>query len=352
MDFTSDNASGASAKIMRAVMTANSGVAAAYGSDEYTRRAQAELGDLFERRVEAFLVTTGTAANALALAAIAPPWGAIFAHEDAHVIEDECGAPEMFTAGAKLVGIGGRDGKLTPTALNATLARFPRGLVKQTQPAALSLSQATECGTVYDCSEIAALAALAHAHGMQVHMDGARFCNALVGLGCTAAEMSWKAGVDVLSFGTTKNGTMACEAVIFFGAAASDFAYRRKRAGQTISKGRFLGAQMAAYLDGSHWRDLAQRANASAARLAAKLAAVSHVSLVWPTQINEVFAIWPRATDVALKQAGARYHEWSARCLSEPFPAEDNTVFVRLVTSFATQDEEVDRLVAIVERAG
>jgi threonine aldolase len=351
MDFTSDNASGASGKILQAVMAANSGAAAAYGSDDYTRRAQEKLCDLFERRVEAFLVTTGTAANALALAAVTPPWGAIFSHEDAHIIEDECGAPEMFTAGAKLVGIGGRDGKLTPAALSATLTRFPRGVVKQTQPAALSLSQATECGTVYDCSEIAALASLAHTHGMHVHMDGARFCNALVSLGCTAAEMSWKAGVDVLSFGTTKNGTMACEAVVFFGSAATDFAYRRKRAGQTVSKGRFLGAQMAAYLDDSHWLELARRANASAARLAAKLAALSHVSLAWPTQINEVFAIWPKATDIALKEAGARYHEWSARCLSEPFPAEANKVFVRLVTSFATQDEEIDRFVAIVERS-
>jgi threonine aldolase len=332
-------------------MAANGGTASAYGSDEYTQRAHEKLCDLFERKVQAFLVTTGTAANALALAAIAPPWGAIFAHEDAHIIEDECGAPEMFTAGAKLVGIGGRAGKLTPAALSATLARFPRGLVKQTQPAALSLSQATECGTVYDCDEIATLAAHAHAHGMHVHMDGARFGNALVGLGCTAAEMSWKAGVDVLSLGTTKNGTMACDAVVFFGSAATDFAYRRKRAGQTVSKGRFLGAQMAAYLDDSHWLDLARRANASAARLAAKLTAIPHVSLVWPTQINEVFAIWPKATDSALRQAGARYHEWSARCLSEPFPAEQDKVFVRLVTSFATQDEEVDRLAAIVERS-
>jgi threonine aldolase len=352
MDFASDNGSGASEKILQALITANSGAAAAYGADVQTRRAEDLLCQFFERDVHAFLVTTGTAANALALAAIAPPWGAIFSHEDAHIIEDECGAPEMFTAGAKLVGIGGKDGKLRPDHVAATLARYPQGVVKQTQPAALSISQATECGTVYTCPEIAALSDLAHRQAMRVHMDGARFCNALVGLGCTAAEMSWKAGIDVLSFGTTKNGTLACEAVVFFdSAAAADFAFRRKRAGQTVSKGRFLGAQMAAYIENNHCFDLARHANSCAARLASQLSALPHVSLAWPTQINEVFAIWPRATDAALKAIGARYHEWSARCLAEPFPTGEDKVLVRLVTSFATQEEEIDRLVAIVRKS-
>jgi threonine aldolase len=349
MDFASDNGSGASAKILQAVLDANSGAAAAYGADAHTRRAEEMLCRFFECDVQAFLVTTGTAANALALAAVTPPWGAIFTHEDAHIIEDECGAPEMFTAGAKLVGIAGSDGKLRPDMLLATLARYPRGVVKQTQPAALSISQATECGTLYTCAEIAALANIAHAHGMRVHMDGARFCNALVGLACSPAEMSWKAGIDVLSLGATKNGTLGCEAVVFFDlAAADDFVYRRKRAGQTVSKGRFLGAQMAAYLEDHHWLSLARHANSCAARLSTQLSAIEHVSLAWPTQINEVFAIWPRAVDNTLKKAGARYHEWSARCLPEPFPIGEDKVLVRLVTSFATREEEVDRLVAIV----
>jgi threonine aldolase len=350
MDFASDNASGASEKIMDAVTAANSGAAAAYGADGYTRRAEEMLCRFFDCAVHAFLVTTGTAANALALAAITAAWGTIFSHEDAHIIEDECGAPEMFTAGAKLVGIAGRDGKLRPDAVRATLARYPRGVVRQTQPAALSISQATECGTLYTCAEIVALAELAHGQGMRVHMDGARFCNAVVGLGCSAAEMSWKAGVDVLSFGGTKNGTLACEAVVFFDSSiAADFAYRRKRAGQTVSKGRFLGAQMAAYLDDDHCFELARQANASGARLSARLDAMPHVSLAWPTQINEVFAVWPITADAALKKAGARYHEWSARCLPQPFPIGEDKVLVRLVTSFATQEEEIDRLVAIVE---
>jgi threonine aldolase len=193
------------------------------------------------------------------------------------------------------------------------------------------------------------LSAAAHGNGIRVHMDGARFCNALVSLGCRAAEMTWKAGVDALSLGTTKNGTLACEAVVFFDeTAAADFLYRRKRAGQTVSKGRFLGAQMVAYLADNHCLELARQANARAARLSAQLAAIDGVSLAWPTEINEVFAILPRAADSALKKAGARYHEWSARCLPEPFPVTQDKVFVRLVTSFATPEEEIERLLAIV----
>ena len=201
-------------------------------------RAEARLSEIFEREVAVFLVATGTAANALALAALARPWQAMFCHEEAHIIDDECGAPEFFTAGAKLVGIPGRNGKITPDALSETLARFPRGLVKTTQPGALSLSQATEAGTVYSLDEIAALAAIAHEAGVGVHMDGARFANALVALGATPAEMTWRAGVDVLSFGATKNGALACEAVMFFDRdKAAAMPYQRKRAGRRCRKG-------------------------------------------------------------------------------------------------------------------
>ncbi|MGO9237509.1 MAG: threonine aldolase family protein [Methylocella sp.] len=195
MDFASDNTAMASQAILAAVVAANEGTAPAYGADSLTAKAARLLENVFERKITSFLVNTGTAANALALGAICPPFGAIFCHEHAHVTEDECGAPEMFTGGAKLVGIAGRAGKIAPEDFKSVLADFPRGLEKQVQPAALSLSQATESGTIYTCMELAELTALSHDAGLMVHMDGARFANALVSLQCTPAEMSWKAGI-------------------------------------------------------------------------------------------------------------------------------------------------------------
>jgi threonine aldolase len=199
MDFASDNICGASAKILAAIAAANHGTQHSYGEDEWTKRALEKLDDIFEAKTASFLVSTGTAANALALAAFTPPFGAVFCHTSSHVMEDECGAPEFFTDGAKLVGIEGAFGKITPDGLKAALAAFPRGLVTHVQPAMLSLSQATESGTLYSLSEIAELTEIAHAAGVAVHMDGARFANALVAHNCTPAEMSWKAGIDVPS---------------------------------------------------------------------------------------------------------------------------------------------------------
>jgi len=348
MDFASDNTAGASQAILAALAASNGGATSAYGADPLTAKAKRLLEDVFEREIACFLVTTGTAANALALGAISPPFGAIFCHEQAHVMEDECGAPEMFTGGAKLVGIAGSAGKIAPAHFKAVLADFPRGPEKQVQPAALSLSQVTECGTVYSCSELSGLSVLAHEAGLMVHMDGARFANALVSLHCTPAEMSWKTGIDVLSFGATKNGALACEAVIFFDPSkAASLPYQRKRGGHTLSKGRFLGAQMAAYLENGHWLDLAARANGHAKRLAAGLAKIAGVRMPWPCEANEVFAILPRKIDAALKSAGTLYYPWkfhdvAATC---PPPADDE-VFVRLVTSFATETSQVDGLIA------
>ena len=348
MDFASDNATGASRVILDAVVAANDGTEPAYGADRWTKRAEALLCEAFEREVAVFLVATGTASNALALAALTPPWGAVFCHEDAHIANDECGAPEMMTGGAKLIGLPGEAGRVTLAALDAALAAFPRGLVKQVQPAALSLSQATECGVIYAPAEIAALATAAHAAGVRVHMDGARFANALLRLGCSPAEMTWRAGVDVLSLGATKNGALACEAIVVFDPElARDLAFRRKRAGHTLSKGRLLGAQMAAWLENGHWRDLAARANAAADRLAAGLAAAG-ARLPWPTQANEVFAILPQATDAALRAAGARFHDWGARSLPPGQEPAAHERFVRLVCSFATTDAEIDAFLQIV----
>lgn len=347
LDFTSDNSSGAHPAILQAIVDANSGHAAAYGADAWTQRAERALAEVFEREVAVFLVATGTAANALALSAVTDPWGAILCHEFAHIAADECGAPEFFSAGAKLVGLPGAAGKITPAALDDALALMPRGVVKQVQPQALSLSQATECGTLYTPAEIAALAGIAHAAGMAVHMDGARFANALVSLGVTPAEMSWKAGVDVLSFGATKNGALACEAVIFFDPdRAKNFAYRRKRGGHTLSKGRLIGCQMEAYLAGGLWLDLAARANARAAELEAGLAALPGVRLPWKRAINEVFAILPKAMHARMTAAGARYHPWTPRALEPQQRPGPDEVFVRLIPSFSTDPAAVAALIS------
>ena len=352
MNFTSDNITGASPKILQAIVDSNGGSASPYGTDPWTKDAEARLSALFDKDVAVVLVGTGTGSNALALSAIVPPGTALFSHEEAHVAEDECGAPEFYCGGAKLVGIPGADGKVTPEGLRATLGRFPRGVVRQVQAAALSLSQATEAGTLYSPAEVQAVTAVAREAGLSVHMDGARFANAVAALGVAPAEITWKAGVDVLSFGATKNGALACEAIVFFDPEkAADMLFRRKRTGQTLSKGRFLGAQMSAFLDGDHWIDLARRANRAAARLAQGLKSVPGVRLPWPTQANEVFPIVPRAVDEALRAAGARYYPWTTRSLAADLAPRSGEIMIRLICAFDTTDEDVDRLVAGGHRA-
>ena len=354
MNFASDNTAGASEAILAAVMAANDGEVAAYGKDPLSAKAAELLCDTFERDCACFLVNTGTAANALALSAICPPFGAIFCHSESHIMADECGAPEMFTSGAKLIGIPGHAGKIARAQLKAALAQYPRGVDKQVQPAVLSLTQLTESGTIYTCQELASLSALAHDAGLMVHMDGARFANALVSLRCTPAQMSWKAGIDVLSFGATKNGALGCEAVIFFDPSrAASLPFLRKRGGHTLSKGRFLGAQMTAYLENGHWLDLAKAANAQGQKLVQGLAKIPGVRLPWPCEGNEIFAILPRAIDAALRAEGAVYYPWNFRDFGsdcEP-PARDE-VFVRLVTSFATRPSDVARFLTIAGSAG
>ena len=348
MNFASDNTAGIAPAILQAMVAAATGSSPAYGADPYTGRAEAALSETFERPVAAFLVGTGTGANALALGAVTSPWSAVFCHEEAHIHDDECGAPELFTGGAKLVGIDGEGGKITPDALRETLGRFPRGLVKGVQPGVLSLSQATEAGTIYALDEIAALTAIAHEAGVAVHMDGARFANAMVELGCSPAQMSWRAGIDVLSFGATKNGAMGCEAVIFFNREqAANFAFQRKRGGHVLSKGRFLGAQMAAYLDDGLWLKLARRANESAERLAKGLLHIPGVRLAWPRQANEIFPIAPRALVAALKAEGASFYEWTSRAVAPALAAREGEAFLRLICSFDTSDAEIDRLLAV-----
>lgn len=341
MNFASDNTAPVARPILDAVIGANAGYALGYGNDDWTAAVERRLSDVFEHDVAAFLVPTGTAANALALAHIAPPWGVVFAHAESHIATDECGAPEFFGGGLKLAGLPGDAGKLAPETLKAALALHGDHSPHQMVAAALSLTQATEAGTIYRIEEIAALSEIAHARSLAVHMDGARFANALVRLNATPAQLTWQAGIDALSFGATKAGAMAAEAVVIFDPArAAFFAERRKRGGHLLSKHRFLAAQFAAFLDRDLWLDLARHANAMASRLAEDLAAIGLPPL-FPVEANLVFVALPRALDAKLKAAGASYYVRSSETLCLP----PDTVLARLVTSFATQDEDLERFV-------
>ena len=340
MNFGSDNVHGVHDAVLDAIRDANVGTARAYGHDDWSARAESRLRDVFECDLSAYLVVTGTAANALALAASCPPHGAVVCHLEAHINTDECGAPEMFTGGAKLMGVRGPGCKVTPGAVTAMLDAMGRGEHEQ-RPSVLSLSQATELGTVYSAEEVAALAHTARDRRMSLHMDGARFSNALVRLGCTPAELTWKAGVDVLSFGATKNGALGVEAVIFFARHLSeDFLYRRKRAGQLVSKSRFLAAQMLALLNDDLWLTNARHANAMADLLADGVRALPRVRLPLPVEANEVFAIVPRAMHDALHAKGATYLVWPGEGPGPDMVGPDE-VFIRLLTSFRTTAEDV-----------
>ncbi|NIJ40583.1 threonine aldolase [Parvibaculum indicum] len=341
MDFTSDNAWGVAPEIMAALAEANRGSAASYGADDATARLQAVMADLFEHEVEVFPVATGTAANALALACLTPPWGAVFCHELAHAHIDECGAPEFFADGAKFVPIAGENGKLEPDSFKSAFRLLPLGNVHNVQPSTLTLTQSTECGTLYSLDEIRALTDIAHSRDIAVHMDGARFANAVAALDVSPAEITWKSGIDVMSFGATKNGAMAAEAVIFFDKhLARDFAFRRKRGGHLFSKMRFLSAQLEAYLKDGLWLRLAAHANAMARELAEGLGAMPGVDIHFPVQANEIFVRMPVSMSKGLKEAGARFHPW-------PMVGDnDQARTVRLVTSFQTEAEAVAEFLA------
>ena len=330
MDFSSDNAAGAAPEILAALTAASRGNAPAYGADDWTKRLAARFGEIFEHEVAVFPVATGTAANALALSLGTPPWGIVYCHAEAHIIVDECGAPEFFAGGAKLAGLPGEHGKITPATIAAHFTE--RGFVHHAQPAAISLSQTTEAGTVYRAEEIAGLGAFARREKLFLHIDGARFANAVAALNCSPADLTWRAGVDALSFGATKNGAFAAEAVILFDPArAEEFAYRRKRGGHLFSKMRFLSAQLEAYLENELWLRNARHANAMAAQLAAGLAALPGTRLRHPVEANEIFVEMPDAVIRALAADGFRFYRWGGAAANR----------LRLVASFSTTPEEV-----------
>ncbi len=348
MNFASDNTSAAAPEILAAVTAANSGYAMPYGNDPIMEQVRARLREVFEAPEAAiYLVATGTVANALSCAILTPPWGAIFCHRNAHIEEDECGAPEFYTGGSKLVLVDGAHAKMTPAGLSEAISFTGRSGVHNVQRGMVSITNTTEHGTVYSPAEVAALCRVAKGYGLPVHLDGARFANAIVASNASPADMTWRAGVDVVSFGGTKNGCLGVEAVIIFDPAkAWEFELRRKRAGHLFSKHRFLSAQMLAYLDGGLWLRLAAQANAMAARLAGGVLTVPGAHLVHPTEANAVFASFPRAGHRRAHEGGAAYYLW-------PFDqsldgADDTLLAARLVCSWSTTEDDVDGFLTLI----
>lgn len=338
MNFCSDNVTGVSPEIMAAIAAANYGTVSSYGDDEYTKGLQVKFSELFETSVTVFPVATGSAANALSLAVVTPPYGAVYCHGESHINLDECGAPEFFSGGAKLVTLTGNHAKIEAETLEKSLARAGVGVVHHVQPAAVSITQATEAGTIYTPAEISQISEVVRHHSLHLHMDGARFANAVASLGCSPADVTWRAGVDILSFGATKNGAMAAEAVVFFNKKlAHNFPFYRKRSGHLFSKMRFLSAQLSAYITDDLWLKNAARANQMAAKLAQGLAGVEGGIFCHPVEANEIFIQLPESVIVAVLAEGFQFYRWD-KCT------------VRLVTAFNTKEEDVIALVEAVKR--
>ncbi len=348
MIFASDNWAGAHPEIAKRLFEEASGFSAPYGASELDCKLENKFCDLFEREVAVFFVGTGTAANALALASVNRPGGVSFCHREAHMIEDECGAPEFFTHGARLAPVDGENGKIAPQNLRDEIARFPPGFVHTGQPMAISITQATEIGTLYKPDEIQAISKIAKEHRLPLHMDGARFANAAAALNLSAAELSWKLGVDILSFGATKNGCWCAEALVFMHPAmAEDLPYIRKRAAQLFSKTRFIACQFDAYLSGGLWLELASHANAMGQRLQEGIAQSKHARLAWQAEANEVFCTIDQNRAEELKHKGAVFYAWNPPH-SKRHLLCDNEVLLRLVTSFATEANQVDRFIELL----
>ncbi|MEM6489830.1 MAG: beta-eliminating lyase-related protein [Pseudomonadota bacterium] len=384
MQFSSDNVTGAHPALIDALVQANGGAAMPYGNDPLTEGVEARIRTLFEApRARVFLVATGTAANAIALASMCPPWGAIYCHGLAHIEEDECNAPEFFTGGAKLTHVDGPHATVAAERLAARLGGAGAGNVHNAQPGAVSITQATERGAVYTPDAVARLAEIAHARGLALHMDGTRFANAVAATGASPAALSHRSGVDVLCLGATKCAAMAAEAIVLFEPDAApgrawEIALRRKRGGHLLSKMRFVSAQMAAWLDDGLWLSLAAHANAMAARLRAGLASpaarAAGLRVVSPPDANLTFVTMPEPVHRALQAAGARYYAGpegaedsaadapdpaaavGAAPVAAPMAARGDTcggtrVAARLVTSWATTEAEVDAFLATVAAA-
>ncbi|MBB3660056.1 threonine aldolase [Rhizobium sp. BK650] len=342
MFFQSDNWAGVHPSIAANLSKAGEGFAAAYGNSDADRTVLDLFSEVFERDVSVYFVGTGTAANSLALAAIQRPGGAVFSHCEAHVIEDECGAPDFFS-GMRMAPVAGRAGRIELDLLSKAMGAYPQDAVHHGRSAGVTITQATEMGTVYSLDQISALSEVARSHNVPVHMDGARFANALVSLDTSPAEMTWRRGVDLLSFGATKNGCWCAEAIVCFNQdLAADLAFIQKRSAQLFSKSRFVAAQFEAYFADGLWLALARHANRMADQLRERLTAAD-MRLAWPTTTNEVFAILPKRVAGTALGRGAHFYEWPVPSFLQGEVAEKETL-ARFVTSFATTDAHVDEL--------
>ena len=330
--FASDNVTSACPEVMDALIKANLGISNSYGDDEWSSILKTTLSEVFETELEVYLAVTGTASNALALSALAPVYGKIYCHELSHINTDECGAPELFTGGAKLNPMRSSTGRVQAKDLEEIVRGS--GNVHVTQPSVVSITQSCETGTVYQLQEIRDIAKIAHEFKMSVHMDGARFANALVSLDVSPAEMTWKSGVDVLTLGGTKNGCLAAEAIIFFKPEmVGDFPFLHKRSGQLLSKMRFISSQMNAYVSDDVWIKNAKHANAMAKILSEGLNHFSNIELAYPTESNEIFVHLPKDVIDYLNSSGYDVNE-----------EELDGKAVRFVTAWDTKLEDVENL--------
>ena len=328
--FASDNVAGACPEVLDAIIKANEGDSTPYGNDDWSTNLQNKFSEIFEKEVIVYPMASGTAANALALSAMTPVFGSIYCHKHSHINTDECGAPEFYTGGAKLVPISGINGKFTPEELSKNIGGV--GIVHHTQPSVVSITQLCETGEAYQLDEIAAISETAHKHNLKMHMDGARFANALMSLNATPAEMTWKSGIDVLSFGATKNGCIAAEAIIFFKPdLVGNLPFLMKRSGHLLSKMRFVSAQLEAYISNDIWLRNAKHANDMGKMLSEGLAKHNSIELAYPTEANEVFAKFPRHMIEHLNSEGYKMNE-----------DELDGKAVRLVAAWNTKTSDVE----------
>lgn len=343
MIFASDNWAGAHPKVAARLQASTAGFSRAYGDGDLDRAVYERFGQVFEREVAVFFVATGTAANSLSLAVYGKPGGIAFGHREAHIIEDECGAPEFLGSGSRLHAVDGPLGRMDTANLDRAVSRFAWENIHGGRATAISITQATEVGTVYGLDQISEVSAVAKRHGLPLHMDGARFANALVSLDATPAEMTWKRGVDIVSFGGTKNGCWCAEAIVMFDLdRAKDMHFLRKRSAQLFSKARFISAQFEAYFEDGLWLETARHANAMSAGLAETIESSPVARLGWQPEANEVFAIINKDVAKKAQAAGAVFYEWHVPA-SLAGKVQENEALYRFVTSFATSAEDVSR---------
>ena len=344
MNFGSDNQTGGSKQVLEMLNKANNGFTHGYGEDEWTLKAIEKLKKVFEKNISVFFVATGTAANCLALSSMVNPWEKILCHHQSHIIMDESTGPEFYTGGSRLTGLAQNDPKLLKSHLEKYILKAPTDYPHNSRATAVSITQPNESGQVYSIKEVKEISSFAHKNNILLHMDGARFANALVSLNCTPAEITWKAGVDVLCLGATKCGALMAEAIIFFNEdLATNFIYKRKRAGHLVSKGRIFGSQFVGWLENNHWLELAKHANSKAKKFTDILNSKKEVQVVYPVKSNEIFVIIKQTTAKKLEDNGAEFYEWYEESLPKDKTLAKDEVYIRLVTSFLTTDEEIEK---------